>query len=202
MQDRPLSDPSSDKTLLRSIARQRRQAFVGALDSLAHRLAFKAVPSPLARMIAEAKTVALYVPLDEEAPVLRLAAPLEAMGKTLCLPRVIDRLGSMDFLRWKKDDPLFPGPFGTSHPDPGDGPVAPDAIIAPLLGFDRAMNRLGQGGGYYDRAFARYPDARRIGIAWSVQEHDVLPADVWDMPLHAVVTEVAFIEGDWEESGT
>ncbi|CAN5316956.1 5-formyltetrahydrofolate cyclo-ligase [soil metagenome] len=185
----------SDKDLLRSIARQRRQSFVASLDSLAHRLAFKAVPSPLTRLVADARTVALYVPLDEEAPVLRLAAPLEAMGKSLCLPRVIDRLGGMEFHRWAKDDQLYPGPFGTSHPEPGGGSVAPDAIIAPLLGFDRAMNRLGQGGGYYDRAFARYPDARRIGIAWSVQEHDSLPADVWDMPLHAIVTEIEFIEG-------
>jgi 5-formyltetrahydrofolate cyclo-ligase len=57
------------------------------------------------------------------------------------------------------------------------------------------MNRLGQGGGYYDRAFARYPDALRIGLAWSVQEHDALPADPWDLPLHIILTEVELIEG-------
>ena len=67
--------------------------------------------------------------------------------------------------------------------------IAPDAIMSPLIGFDREGNRLGQGGGFYDRAFARYASARRIGLAWSVQESDTLPVDSWDQRLHAVVTE-------------
>jgi 5-formyltetrahydrofolate cyclo-ligase len=184
---------SDDKQTLRAITRQRRRDFVASLDPLAHRLAFKALPSPLLRMLEGRERVALYVPLDDEAPALRLAAALTAAGKALCLPRVIDRIGTMDFRRWQPEDPLFPGPFGTSHPAPGDGPVVPDAIITPLVGFDRAMNRLGQGGGYYDRAFARHPEALRIGLAWSVQEHDSLPADPWDLPLDAVLTEIAFI---------
>ena len=56
------------------------------------------------------------------------------------------------------------------------------------------MRRLGQGAGFYDRAFARLPAALRIGLAWSVQEVDILPADPWDAPLHAVVTEKEWIE--------
>jgi 5-formyltetrahydrofolate cyclo-ligase len=184
-----------DKAALRTIARQRRRDFVATLDPLAHRLAFKVLPSPLARRIESARCVALYMPLDDEAPALRLAGPLSAMGKTIALPRVLDRLGSMDFLEWRAEEQLFPGLYGTSHPEPDGLPVTPDVIIAPLLGFDRAMNRLGQGGGYYDRAFARYPDALRIGLAWSVQEHDALPADLWDLPLHAILTESEVIEG-------
>lgn len=185
----------TDKQTLRAIARKRRRNFVATLDPLAHRLAFKVVPSPLAHRIADARLVALYVPMDEEAPALRLAAALETMGKSLCLPRVVDRLGGMQFHAWRKEDQLFPGIFGTSHPEPGGGPVTPDAIFTPLLAFDRAMNRLGQGGGYYDRAFARFPDALRIGIGWSIQEQDMVPADPWDLPLDAVLTEIEFIEG-------
>lgn len=184
----------NDKTTLRSIARQRRSNFVATLDPLGHRLSFKMIPSPLAVLIGERRTVALYVPVGDEAPALRLAPALQRMDKFLCLPRVIDRLGTMDFRGWGPDDQLFPGLFGTSHPEPGSD-ATPDVIFAPLLGFDREMNRLGQGGGYYDRAFARYPDALRIGLAWSVQEYDTLPADPWDLPLHAVLTESAFIEG-------
>ena len=89
-----------DKTSLRQIARDRRRAFVSTLDPLAHRLAFKVLPSPLARRIADAQVVALYMGLDDEAPAQRLAQQLIAMGKTVALPRVLDRLGSMDFLRW------------------------------------------------------------------------------------------------------
>lgn len=185
----------ADKAALRTIARERRRAFMATLDPLAHRLAFKVLPSPLARRIAAAQTVALYMALDEEAPAQRLAPALTATGKTIALPRVRDRMGGMDFVRWTPDAPLLPGPFRTSHPDPAGGTVAPDVIIAPLVAFDRAMNRLGQGGGYYDRAFARFPDALRIGIAWSVQELDAVPADPWDLPLHAILTEVELIEG-------
>ena len=189
-------DPNAaDKADLRLLARDQRRAFVATLDPLAHRLAFKVLPSPLARRLAEARTVALYMGLDDEAPAQRLAAPLIAMGKRVALPRVLDRLGSMDFLRWTPDAPLVPGPFRTSHPEPGDGPVTPDAIIAPLVGFDRALNRLGQGGGYYDRAFARFPDALRIGLTWSAQELDDVPADPWDLPLDIILTEAELIEG-------
>lgn len=184
-----------DKTTLRTLARDRRRAFVAGLDPLAHRLAFKALPSPLARRLDTAQTVALYMGLDEEAPAQRLAAQLQAMGKVIALPRVIDRLGSMDFLAWTPEDQLHPGLYGTHHPEPTGPAVEPDVIIAPLLGFDRAMNRLGQGGGYYDRAFARHPEALRIGLAWSVQELDTVPADPWDLPLHIILTEVELIEG-------
>ncbi|MEG8220954.1 5-formyltetrahydrofolate cyclo-ligase [Sphingomonas sp. HH69] len=190
-----MNSDSADKADLRVLARDQRRAFVATLDPLAHRLAFKVLPSPLARRLADARTVALYMGLDDEAPAQRLAAPLIAMDKLVALPRVLDRLGSMDFLPWTPDAPLIPGPFRTSHPEPGDGPVTPDAIIAPLVGFDRALNRLGQGGGYYDRAFARFPDALRIGLAWSAQELDDVPADPWDLPLDIILTEAELIEG-------
>lgn len=190
-----MNSDSADKADLRVLARDQRRAFVATLDPLAHRLAFKVLPSPLARRLADARSVALYMGLDDEAPAQRLAAPLIAMGKRVALPRVLDRLGSMDFLPWTPDAPLIPGPFRTSHPEPGDGPVTPDAIIAPLVGFDRALNRLGQGGGYYDRAFARFPDALRIGLAWSAQELDAVPADPWDLPLDIILTEAELIEG-------
>ncbi len=185
----------SDKQQLRDIARAQRRGFVATLDPLAHRLAFKALPTPLARLLEGRETIALYVPLDDEAPALRFAPALLLAGKTLLLPAVLDRLGTMEFRRWSPDDILVAGHFGTSHPEPDGDPLKPDAIFTPLLGFDAAMSRLGQGGGYYDRAFARYPDALRIGLGWSVQQFETLPADPWDQPLDAVLTEVAFFEG-------
>ena len=185
--------PAADKAELRALIRDRRRTFVSLLDPLAHRLAFKVIPSPLARRIADARIVALYMGMEDEAPAQRLAVQLAALGKTVALPRVIDRLGSMEFLAWHVEEELLPGPFGTRHPPRGDGPVTPDVIFAPMIAFDRAMTRLGQGGGYYDRAFARYPDALRIGVAWSAQEAEALPADPWDLPLDLILTEVELI---------
>lgn len=185
----------TDKQILRDEARDRRRTFVAGLDPLAHRLAFKVVPSPLARLIGARDTVALYTSVEDEAPAQRLAGALIAKGKTVALACALDRLGSMEFRRWQPDDPLVSGPFGTSHPALGSKVVAPDVIIAPLLAFDMNMGRLGQGGGYYDRAFARYPDALRIGLGWSVQQLDEVPMDPWDLPLDAVLTETSLIEG-------
>jgi len=72
--------------------------------------------------------------------------------------------------------------------------VAPDLIIAPMLAFDRSMHRLGQGGGHYDRTFAQYPQAPRIGLAWSVQEADAIPVESHDMELDMIVTESEIIQ--------
>ena len=71
--------------------------------------------------------------------------------------------------------------------------LTPDIVLTPLVGFDRRGTRLGQGAGHYDRAFAAHPAAWRVGIAWSVQEVDALPADAWDVPLHAIATEREWI---------
>ena len=90
----PDDSDAADKSTLRAIARQRRRNFVASLDALTHRLAFKAVPSPLAQRIADAQVIALYMALDDEAPAQRLAPQLGVMGKQVALPRVLDRLGS------------------------------------------------------------------------------------------------------------
>lgn len=178
-----------DKDAARRAARDARKAFVAALDPMAHRLAFHALPSPIRALIAECRTIALYAPVGDEAPALRLAKTLLAEGKTLCLPHLVDRIGTMEFRRWAPGDELEEGGFGTLHP-PRSAPLcAPDAIFAPLVAFDARLMRLGQGGGYYDRAFARHETALRIGIGWSVQEIAHVPADPWDVPLHRVLTE-------------
>lgn len=182
-----------DKGEVRRVARAARKAFVAALDPMAHRLAFRALPSPIRALIAEREVIALYAPVGDEAPALRLAEALMAAGKTLCLPHVIDRMGTMEFRQWAPGDELEPGGFGTLHP-PRSAPLRhPDAIVAPLVAFDERLMRLGQGGGYYDRAFARYEKALRIGLGWSAQQVDAVPADPWDVPLHRVVTERSII---------
>lgn len=63
-------------------------------------------------------------------------------------------------------------------------------ILIPLLGFDRKGNRLGQGGGHYDRALARLRLRRPwlLGIAHDVQEVSAIPTDVWDIPLDGIIT--------------
>ena len=128
-----------------------------------------------------------------EADPSALARAAVAAGCAIALPHVTTRDLPMRFLAWDAEADLIPGPFGLHHP-PHDAPaLAPDIVLTPLIAFDAALNRLGQGAGYYDRAFAAFPDAWRIGIAWSVQRVDALYVEPWDMPLHAVATEQDWI---------
>src|SRR3546814_9878481 len=78
----------------------------------------------------------------------------------------------MIFRRWSPADSLAPGHASVGQPLPEAPAVVPDAIIAPLLAFDRRLNRLGPGGGHYDRTSARYRHALRIGLAWSAQARE------------------------------
>ena len=137
--------------------------------------------------------VASYLPVGGEADPRPLVDAAAAAGCTLALPHVIDRAMPLRFLAWHPEGPLAVGPFGLTQP-PHDAPeLVPNIILTPLVGFDRRGNRLGQGAGHYDRAFAAHPHAWRIGVAWSVQEVAALDPDPWDVPLHAIATEREWI---------
>ena len=99
----------------------------------------------------------------------------------------------MRFLRWQTDTPLEEGPFGLFQPSADADEVNPDIVLAPLVAFDTRLMRLGQGAGHYDRALSMLENAAAVGIAWSVQETDILPTDAWDVPLDAVLTERSWI---------
>jgi 5-formyltetrahydrofolate cyclo-ligase len=181
--------PAPDKATLRRRLRDSRIAFA------ASRPPAIAVPDALRAHFRPGTIVAGYRPIGSEADPADLMAAARAAGCRLALPHVTARAAPMRFLVWDSDEPLYEGPFGLRQPDPDAEPVAPDLILTPLIGFDRHLNRLGQGAGHYDRAFADLPDARRIGVAWSVQRVDPLPTDPWDVPLHAVITELGWQEG-------
>jgi 5-formyltetrahydrofolate cyclo-ligase len=187
-------DVIEDKARLRTELRARRDEFVASLDSAARLFAFRAPPTPLKALIAEARCVAGYRAIGGEADPAALLAYAADEGKTIALPHVERRSVPMRFLAWTPGDPLVAGPLGLEQPRLGEAEeVEPDLFLAPLLGFDRRLHRIGQGAAHYDRAFARFTDALRIGIAWSVQEVDMVPDDPWDMPLHAVLTEREWI---------
>jgi 5-formyltetrahydrofolate cyclo-ligase len=183
------------KQELRQALRERRRALLADPEWNAAR---RALEHDIGRRIIahlnDAIVVAGYCAEGTELDALPALRAAHGRGCVTALPHIAERGSPMRFLRWEPGQQLIAGVYGLLQP-PADAPeVDPDLILAPLLGFDRAMRRLGQGAGFYDRAFARLPAARRIGLAWSVQEVDELPADPWDVPLHAVVTEKEWIE--------
>ena len=126
-----------------------------------------------------------------------LAEALAGLNWRLALP-CSERLDApVVFRAWKPGDPLVPDAVGIQAPQPTAEPLDPDIIVAPLLGFDRAGGRLGQGGGYYDRTLAehrRRPDAPAfVGLAFSIQEVGHVPVEPHDQRLDGILTEKEYI---------
>jgi 5-formyltetrahydrofolate cyclo-ligase len=182
--------PTSPKAMLRQELKQRRQAFVLNVDSAE---SAKAMAGLAARHLAGSKIVSAYFAINGEIDPLPLVRQLARHGVMIALPHVTGTRDALRFLAWEPGSRLEDGPFGLRQPPAEARAVEPDVILAPLLGFDGALNRIGYGAGHYDRAFARFPHARRIGLAWSVQACESIPVDPWDVPLHAVATEQDWI---------
>ena len=177
-----------DKSALRLSLREKRRAFVSSL----HNTDFQPLHavSCLKPLIDDSTILSFYQSDADECSVQNLALDLTDRLALPCANRKEDRL---IFRLWSPGDALEMSPLGFRQPVSFAERGAPSIILTPLLGFDRALNRLGQGAGHYDRAFEDYPDAIRIGIAWSVQEVSALTPDLWDMPLDAILTEREWI---------
>ncbi len=189
--------PATDRSLLRAALRERRKAFVSGLPQSIRNLAFSVLPSPVMALLAPGTRIALYKPIGGEVRTDAIAFGLFDLGFQLCLPRLGGRPSDphfMDFGAWTPDDMLVPGPTRILQPDYEAETLIPDVVFTPLLGFDRGLNRLGQGAGHYDRALETLPDALKIGLAWSVEMVDRMPVELWDSPLALVVTELSSFE--------
>jgi 5-formyltetrahydrofolate cyclo-ligase len=136
--------------------------------------------------------VAGFWPLPGEIDTRPLMNALAAAGWPLCLPVTPKRGFPLTFRAWKPGDTLVPGRFNTHHPM-GEEEKNPDFILVPLLAFDTAGNRLGYGGGYYDRTFAALPNVFRLGCAFAAQQMDRVPNGPNDVKLHAIATESSVI---------
>ena len=178
---------STSKQALRARLRAARDAFVAGKPSPI------AVPDAFRARLDHGLTVTSYVPIGSEADPSPLARAAVEAGCVLALPHVTVRSEPMRFLAWETEAALESGPFGLSQPAALAAELRPDIILTPMLAFDAKLDRLGQGAGYYDGVFARFPDAWRVGVAWSVQQVEDLPIDPWDVPLHAVITEQGWI---------
>lgn len=131
--------------------------------------------------------VAAFISLPGEISTAPILTTLAARGHEICLPYTPKRGLALEFRAWHPGDALHPGRFGTVHPE---GPVmVPDFILVPLLAFDATGNRLGYGGGYYDRTLASLPQAYRLGVAFAAQEMPHIPTTPTDIKLHAIATE-------------
>ena len=142
--------------------------------------------------------VAGYWACDGELP-LHALIPLLAPER-YALP-VTQSGRRMHFAPWQTGDALRTNRYGIPEPDTQTvwSPEQLDVVILPLVAFNRRGDRLGMGGGYYDRAFAFLHDRARgqkpllVGAAYAFQEVPDLSSEPWDVPLDHIVTEQELI---------
>ncbi|MAY72179.1 MAG: 5-formyltetrahydrofolate cyclo-ligase [Halomonas sp.] len=192
------------RTELRRELRRRRRA----LSPRQQRAASQSLLARLRRLpeLLSARRVALYLPNDGEIDPRPLLDWLRQRRAQAYLP-VLRPLSDnrLWFVRYDEHTPMVANRFGISEPCSRHGahpsrrlpPWALDAILLPLVGFDDAGQRLGMGGGFYDRTLAfAHPDSgqggprpRLIGLAHDVQRVERLPVASWDVPLNAIVSD-------------
>ena len=148
-------------------------------------------------VIAGARRVAAYRAVRGE---IALDALLEGeRGHLFTLPRVVGT--DLEFVACGLQQSLAPGSFGILEPVGGDvvALAEHDAVLVPVVAFDGRCRRLGQGGGFYDRALAPLPSGAgplrpaTIGVAHWFQRVEEIPCEPWDVPLDAIVTDTEVI---------
>ena len=180
----------AEKAALRADLASRREAASGADPDAGRRLAAifpeLLIPPPGA-------VVSGFLRFRSEIDPAPLMARLAAAGCILTLPRTPPKTAAvgLTFHRWSIGDVLVRSTFGVWEPAPDAEALAPDLVLAPLLGFDRAGRRLGYGRGHYDRTLAALR-ARKpvtvVGLAFAAQEVPAIPTDATDERLDWIVT--------------
>lgn len=189
----------SRQQLRRQIRQQRR-----ALNRRARQQAAIGVRRQLlsSQLFLRYQRFAVYLPNDGELDLHPFITRAQRQGKQCYLP-VISRLSHnrLLFAAYQPGEKLVDNLFGIPEPLHGERrgkhPRTLDVILMPLVAFDKQGNRLGMGGGFYDRTLA-YLMRQRIwrrprlyGIAYEFQKVEALEVQNWDVPLDGVITETA-----------
>ena len=135
------------------------------------------------------KIIGGYYPVNFEIDDLALLRKFKKNKFHISLP-AIKKNFQMDFYAWSFSDPLKINKYGIPEPETKNI-VYPDVLLIPLVAFDKNLNRLGYGGGYYDRLIEKLSKKKniiKIGLAFSIQEIDKVPINVYDQKLDFIVT--------------
>ncbi|MHC5002708.1 MAG: 5-formyltetrahydrofolate cyclo-ligase [Planctomycetota bacterium] len=187
--------------------RSRMRAHMRAMPEQRRHEASAAACSRLVKLEAfqHASVVMLYMPLATEVDLTPAAVRCFQLGKTVCVPKVDWERRDMAAVEVSSfDDHVMDiDEHGLRSPHRGH-PLLPksiDLVVVPGLAFDAHGNRLGRGGGYYDRFLRRLRHAATtVGLAFDFQIVDLVPADDRDMSVDLVVTERRVVLADSSRS--
>ncbi|WP_395344707.1 5-formyltetrahydrofolate cyclo-ligase [Ningiella sp. W23] len=157
----------------------------------------------------DCERIALYMTSDSELDTRPLIEYLWSQGKVVYLPVLHPFCsGHLIFLAYDKNTIMKANGYGISEPVLNCSELCPtnklDILFTPLVAFDESGNRLGMGGGFYDRTLAGLKRAglnktsekapKIIGLAYDIQKTLALPAQAWDEPLGNILTPTTFFQ--------
>ena len=134
--------------------------------------------------------IAGYHPSNFEVNILDFLYQANKKKFRIGLP-VIKKDYKMVFKYWIPNEPLYVNKYGILEPKKQNITFKPDIILVPLAAFDRNLNRIGYGKGYYDRALKQLSSNKKIltiGIAFSFQEASIIPTNQYDYNLDCILT--------------
>lgn len=186
----------STQQTLRNQLRQQIRKTRANLTALQQQQAEDSITQQALALIEErnAQHIALYVSFDGEISTDKLIKTLWAQDKHVYLPVLHPfNPNHLLFLRYLPDTPMLKNKFGILEPKLNVQNVLPlkelDILFTPLVAFDKQGNRLGMGGGFYDRTLQNWRNSSFIpvGLAHQCQQVEQLPTEVWDVPLHQIL---------------
>ena len=135
------------------------------------------------------KSIGGYYPYNYEIDAIEILKKFEKKKYQISLPKIKKNF-KMDFFNWSTLDPLSINEYGIPEPI-SKKIVHPAIILVPLVAFDKNLNRVGYGGGFYDRFIKRIRKKRKIttiGLAYSFQKIDNVPTNKNDIKLDFIIT--------------
>ena len=186
----------STQQTLRNQLRQQIRKTRANLTALQQQQAEDSITQQALALIEErnAQHIALYLSFDGEISTDKLIKILWAQGKQVYLPVLHPfNPNHLLFLRYLPDTPMCQNKFGIWEPKLNVQNVLPldelDILFTPLVAFDKQGNRLGMGGGFYDRTLQNWQNSSFIpvGLAHQCQQVEQLPTEAWDVPLHQIL---------------
>ncbi len=191
------------------VKRELRQALIGQRRDLPTTL-WQAQSDELCQQIAgtewfqQAQLILAFFSFRQEPSLAALWHSSGGQKKCWGMPRCVGK--SLAWHDWKAGEPLVSGAFGIqepTHSSPQIDPAQADLILVPAVGCDRQGNRLGYGGGFYDRLLSRddCKEIPTIGIVFDFAYLEQLPQDPWDCALDAVCTERGYFSVGEAEVG-
>jgi 5-formyltetrahydrofolate cyclo-ligase len=191
---RAKTDPNSARIALRKHARAARAGLsVDDRAKASEKIADTIVRSSWFR---RSKFVACYLPMQEEVDTWPLIDRAWRMKKRVFAP-IVEKNFSMQFCELTAESELIYNRYGLAEPGDGEiiAPRALDVVITPVVAFDDERNRLGMGGGYFDRTFSFLKHRKflfhpkLIGLAFSCQRVEKIAANPWDIRVFCVIDE-------------